>query len=157
MRECMKTKLLFFIFFLYTGILCAQSHQEIELYYDDGQSTRPLKFLWNASTYFTTRFTPPTFPVEVVEVKYYLADTTGDNSFDLMFYAETGENLPGTIIRDKSPISGGRLGWNSIDLRDNPLIVDNDFYVCLVYNGTQITLGAEDTPPLAHRTFDTDC
>jgi len=155
----MKTNLVLSIVFVY--ILCSsvygQSYQDIALFYDDGKPTVQLKFLWNASTFFTTRFTPPSKPAEIVKVKYYIAAMQENNGFDLMIFSETGENEPSTILLDRTPISGGSTGWNTIDISEYEITVDGDFYIALVYNGTPIVLGAEATLPLSGRTYDTDC
>ncbi len=155
----MRSFVLYFTLFLFIEIqtVQAQDYQYEELYYDDGVPTVQLKFLWNASTFFTTRFTPPSVPAEIVEIKYYIAATQGNNGFDLMIFSETGQNRPSTVLLDKTPTSGGSTGWNTIDISQYEIKVDGDFYIALVYNGTQITLGAEDKEPLARRTYDTDC
>jgi hypothetical protein len=155
----MKTNIfltMVFVSIFYSSVY-SQSAQDFDLFYDDGTPTVQLKFLWNASTFFTTRFTPPSVPAKVVKVKYYIAAPQGNNEFDLMIFSETGQDMPSTVLLDRTPISGGTTGWNTIDISEYEIMVNGDFYIALVYNGTPIVLGAETTPPLSGRTYDTDC
>ncbi len=131
--------------------------EQVELVYDDGIPNLKLTFLENAGTVFAVRFTPPSGTVQLLEVRYFVPDTSKGATFDLsvtgVASGEPGETLLGPLH-----LRAQTLGWNGIQLGDRALLLEGDFFVLLQYDGeAKLTIGAEDRPPLSGRTYDTDC
>jgi hypothetical protein len=130
------------------------AQDEIELAYDDGNPNLELQFTIDGA-YFVTRFTPPAGDYRVLEVRYFVADTSGGSTFNLTLWRDVS-NEPGIVIYGPVNLMAVRLGWNNIDLSQYLVDVTGDFYVGLSYDGrSKLTIGAENRSP-AGRAYDTD-
>ncbi len=131
--------------------------EQVELVYDDGVPDLSLTFLENAGTVFAVRFTPPAGTVQLLEVRYFVPDTSKGACFNLEVTGLADEE-PGETLLGPVHVRAGALGWNGVQLGDSNLYLEGDFFVLLNYDGeARLTLGAEDRPPLSGRTYDTDC
>jgi len=130
-----------------------------EIYYDDGNPNLTLQFMENSGIFFVTRFTPPSVPVQLIKLKYYMANTTGGKTADFSILPDVyGEPYDGKELFGPISISGARIGWNEYDLSDQNIFVSDDFYYVLRYdNVSKFSIGAENREPFSGRTWDSDC
>lgn len=127
----------------------------VELAYDDGSPVAGLD-LADASL-FAMRFSPPSSPARLLEVKYYLTDTTYGTGFYL-FVHDDNDGEPANVLYGPLHVEGGHVGWNSVDLREDSIIVERDFHVAIGLDGQSIVqIGAENIPPITGRANLGDC
>ena len=94
------------------------------------------------------RFTPPVTGAKINKVKVYISGDkgTGDGSASLAIYDGDGNNgLPGSIILNPYHFTPQQPGWIEFQITGSPDI-NNDFYVAVIYDGTNTPLIGADLP-----------
>ncbi|MDP2207280.1 MAG: M4 family metallopeptidase [Bacteroidota bacterium] len=128
--------------------------QTHSLTYDDDVSSIGV-YEQAANWELAVKFTPPVSNVTITNVK---VEITGDNAggtghFTLKMYRADGANgLPGTQIITPYSYTPAQVGWQSFDITGAN--VNGDFYVSVLYDGTNQPLIGGDLPPGNQRAYE---
>jgi len=102
----------------------AVSGQETELLYDDGEWD--WYFWWDyAGGMMAVRFTPTFTPLQILEAKYYIVQRPAPFKVRI-FDSER------TSVFVKS-VSATSTGWLGVDLSENEIVMETEFYVAIEY------------------------
>ncbi|MDI6804576.1 MAG: M4 family metallopeptidase [Bacteroidota bacterium] len=132
----------------------SSSGSTYDLTYDDGSSAVGV-YESAANWELAVRFTPPVSNVTITNVK---VEITGDNAggtghFTLKMYrADGASGLPGTQIITPYSYTPAQVGWQSFDITGAN--VNGDFYVSILYDGTNQPLIGGDLPPGNQRAYE---
>ncbi len=132
----------------------SSSGSAYDLTYDDGSSATGV-YEPAANWELAVKFTPPVSNVTITNVKI---EITGDNAggtghFTLKMYRADGANgLPGTQIITPYSYTPAQVGWQSFDITGAN--VNGDFYVSVLYDGTNQPLIGGDLPPGNQRAYE---
>jgi hypothetical protein len=129
---------------------------DVELIYDNNTPNLQINFKNTTANHIATRFTPPHFPASILKAKFYVADTSEGAFFQFSVLDNSGDR-PSADIYGPEIIHINQIGWNEIDLSDQNLVLEDDFYFALwLHESFQPKFGAENRPPLSMRTYDAD-
>ena len=129
-----------------------------ELIYDDGVAEGAY-YMYDAYNGFAVRFTPPSYPVEIITAKFcFLPDRTHEQ-FAVYVYDDNGpDGKPGTILGGPIYHTASDWGWCDVDLSGPGIsITSGDFYILyqqLVDGPYCEALCYDETPPISGRSWD---
>jgi hypothetical protein len=129
-----------------------------ELIYDDGVAEGAY-YMYDAYNGFAVRFTPPSYPVDIITAKFcFLPDRTHEE-FAVYVYDDNGpDGKPGTILGGPIYHTASDLGWCDVDLFGLGIsITSGDFYILyqqLVDGPYCEALCYDETPPISGRSWD---
>lgn len=132
-----------------------ESGSILELTYDDGS---PDTYVYeNAANWqLAVKLTPPTNSSEVQQVKIYIsADANnGTGHFSLTMFEANNSGLPGTVLLDPYSYIPPVVGWQVFDITN--MTVTKDFFVSMIYDGTNWPGVGSDYPPGNNRAYEFD-
>jgi hypothetical protein len=129
--------------------------QTYSLTYDDNDPYTGV-YEPDANWELAVKFSPPVSNVKVTQVKVSIVGDNnyyGNGHFTLKMYNADGTNsLPGTQLISPYSYTPSVTGWQVFDLTNvNP---NGDFYVSLLYDGTNQPLIGADLPPGNQRAYE---
>ncbi|MGE5398833.1 MAG: M4 family metallopeptidase, partial [Ignavibacteriales bacterium] len=126
-----------------------------ELLYDDGDASTGL-YEKDANFQLAVKFTPPTSDSEIQSIRILLhgdANKNGNGHFSLVMYDDNGTGgLPGSKLINPYSYTPAGVGWQSFTI--SGVTVKNNFYVGMLYDGTNQPLVGADNPPGNERTYE---
>lgn len=117
------------------------SQQPVELAYDDGDAEQAwFKYASGLGGYDAVRFSPPYESSQILTVKYYIWSSPA--SFNVLILDANRRS-----IYDK-PAMPTTKGWFEIDLSEEKILLDGDFYAAMKWTVPESpNLGADETNP----------
>jgi Zn-dependent metalloprotease len=135
--------------------ITSQSYSILDLVYDDGT---PGSFVYEnvANWELALKFTVPTANTQIQSVSVYIGGdfNSGTGHVTLKMYEANALGMPGTSRLTPYPFTPASFGWQLFTVTN--LTVTKDFFVSLLYDGTNWAELGADVPPGNGRAYEYD-